>query len=167
MLPRCPPPPTSPAPTRRSTPRCGERSAPRSRAARPATPWRLAGPACRAGVGYHRPMGNPAPALVAARSSILVGALLLAVTAGGCTTAARPAPWQAGNLQPLTIGWQRYFEVEWTATRQDEGVLIGGYITNTWGFAFREVRVLVNGYDGAGQQVGQMIAWGPNAIEPG
>ena len=51
-------------------------------------------------------------------------------------------------------------------TRQDRDALIEGYITNTWGFAVREVRVLVNGYDASGTQTGQVIAWGPNAIQP-
>jgi hypothetical protein len=31
----------------------------------------------------------------------------------------------------------------------------------------RDVRVLVKGYDASGTQVGQLIAWGPNEIEPG
>jgi hypothetical protein len=61
------------------------------------------------------------------------------------------------------MGWQQYFEILWGVTpRQDRDALIEGYITNTWGFAVREVRVLVNGYDSSGTQTGQLIAWGPN-----
>jgi hypothetical protein len=89
------------------------------------------------------------------------------VTLGACATVTTPATWQPGNLQPLILGWQGYFEIVWEVTRQDRDVLIEGYITNTWGFAVREVSVLVNGYDSSGAQTGQVIAWGPNAIQPG
>jgi len=92
---------------------------------------------------------------------------LLWVTLGGCATVPTPATWQPGNVQPLIIGWPQYFEILWVVTRQDQGAFIEGYITNTWGFAVREVRVLVNGYDASGTQTGQVIAWGPNAIQPG
>ena len=93
-------------------------------------------------------------------------ALLLAAL-GACTTVTPPATWQPGNVQPLIIGWQQYFEIRWLMTRQDRDALIEGYITNTWGLAAREVQVLVNGYDSAGAQTGQVIAWGPIAIQPG
>jgi hypothetical protein len=93
-------------------------------------------------------------------------ALLLAVL-GGCATLGAPVTWQPGNLQPLIIGWQQYFRIQWTATPSGGATLIDGYITNTWGFAAQRVRVLVNGYDASGRQVGQVIAWGPNEINPG
>jgi hypothetical protein len=94
-------------------------------------------------------------------------AVLLGAALGGCATAATPAAWQPGNLQPLVEGWPRYFQVLWEVTRGDGDDLVDGYITNTWGYATQEVRVLVTGYDGSGRQVGQLIAWGPNAIQPG
>ena len=95
-----------------------------------------------------------------------LGLVLLAV-AGGCATLGPPASWQPGNLQPLIVGWQQFFRVQWTATAEKESVLIDGYITNTWGFTAQRVRVLVTGYDAAGKQAGQLIAWGPNEINPG
>jgi hypothetical protein len=91
----------------------------------------------------------------------------LAAILGGCATLATPAMWQPGDLQPLIVGWQQYFRIQWGATPQGAGVLVDGYITNTWGFTAQKVRVLVNGYDAAGKQVGQLIAWGPNEITPG
>ena len=95
-----------------------------------------------------------------------IAAVLLAVL-GGCATLSAPHTWQPGNLQPLTVGWEQYFRIQWTATPERGGSLIDGYITNTWGFPAQRVRVLVNGYDGTGKQVGQVIAWGPNEINPG
>ena len=92
---------------------------------------------------------------------------LLWVDLSGCATVTTPPTWQPGNLQPLIIGWQQYFGIQWTATPAAGGTLIDGYITNTWGFPAQRVRVLVSGYDAAGKQVGQLIAWGPNEITPG
>jgi hypothetical protein len=94
-------------------------------------------------------------------------ATVLLALAAGCATLTAPDAWQPGNLQPLIIGWQQYFRIQWTATSAASGVLIDGYITNTWGFAAQRVRVLVTGYDAGGRQVGQLIAWGPNEINPG
>jgi len=96
------------------------------------------------------------------------GLLVLGVAAlSGCATLGAPPTWEPGNLQPLIIGWQQYFRIQWTATPQGAAALIDGYITNTWGFPAQRVRVLVNGYDASGRQVGQLIAWGPNEIDPG
>jgi hypothetical protein len=98
----------------------------------------------------------------------MAGRALLWAILGGCATATAPATtWQPGNAQPLITGWPQYFEVLWVVTPQPPDALIEGYITNTWGFAAREVRVLVEGYDASGRQTGQMIAWGPNEIQPG
>jgi hypothetical protein len=95
----------------------------------------------------------------------VLAALLMAALAA-CATLG-PASWQPGNLQPLIVGWQQFFRVQWTATPGAGGVQIDGYITNTWGFAAQRVRVLITGFDAAGQQVGQLVAWGPNEINPG
>jgi hypothetical protein len=102
--------------------------------------------------------------LVTVRGAL--AALLLAAL-GGCASLGTPASWQPGNLQPLIVGWQQFFRIQWTATPGDDGVLVDGYITNTWGFAAQRIRVLVTGYDAAGRQVGQLVAWGPNEINPG
>ena len=55
----------------------------------------------------------------------------------------------------------------WGVTPRGRDALVDGYITNTWGYPMRDVRVLVTGYDASGRQVGQLIAWGPNEIDPG
>jgi hypothetical protein len=95
-----------------------------------------------------------------------VAAVLLGLL-GGCATLSAPPTWQPGNLQPLIVGWQQYFRIQWTATPERGAARIDGYITNTWGFPAQRVRVLVTGHDATGTQVGQIIAWGPNEINPG
>jgi hypothetical protein len=91
--------------------------------------------------------------------------LVLALLAGETSGASRP--WPSRNLQPLIVGWQQFFRVQWDASRLDGQRLVEGYITNVWNFPAQKVQVLVSGYDDSGQQVGQLVAWGPNRINPG
>ncbi len=91
--------------------------------------------------------------------------LLLALLAGEARGAT--GRWPSGNLQPLIVGWQQFFRVQWDTGRLDGQPLVEGYITNVWNFPAQKVQVLVSGYDDSGRRVGQLIAWGPNRINPG
>jgi hypothetical protein len=93
-------------------------------------------------------------------------ALLLAV-AVGCGALSAPTIWTPGNRQPLIVGWEQYFRVQWDATRKNGQTIVEGYISNTWGFAAQRIQLLVTGYDARGTSLGQVIAWGPNEIDPG
>jgi hypothetical protein len=92
--------------------------------------------------------------------------LLLAVAAG-CGTLAAPTTWTPGNRQPLIVGWQQFFRVQWDATKKNGQTIVEGYISNTWGFAAQQIQLLVTGYDASGKSLGQVIAWGPSEIDPG
>ena len=91
----------------------------------------------------------------------VAGLLLL----GGCATA--PMTWQPSNLQPLVVGWQQFFRVQWDVTPRNGHSFVEGDITNVWGFPALNLQLLVTGYDASGQQVGQLIAWGPSEIDFG
>jgi hypothetical protein len=102
-------------------------------------------------------MGSPVGGLAMQRWWRRACVALLEATLGGCATVTTPATWQPGDLQPLIVGWQQYFQILWGVTRQGEDALVDGYITNTWGYPTQEVRVLVKGYDASGRQVGELI----------
>jgi hypothetical protein len=93
---------------------------------------------------------------------VLLVLVLLAGETNGAT-----GHWPAGNLQPLVVGWQQFFRVQWDAQRLDGQPIVEGYITNVWDFPAQKVQLLVSGYDGSGRRVGQLIAWGPRRINPG
>jgi hypothetical protein len=59
------------------------------------------------------------------RSVLAIGILV------ACSTA--PAHWQSKSLQPLTIGWQQFFRVQWAASEFQGQPIVEGYITNVWG----------------------------------
>jgi hypothetical protein len=92
-------------------------------------------------------------------------AILLA-GGGGCGLAA-PTVWTPGDRQPMIVGWQQYFRIQWDATKKSDQTIVEGYITNTWGFTAQQVQLLVTGFDATGKSLGQVIAWGPNEIDPG
>ena len=92
-------------------------------------------------------------------------ALLLA-SAGGCGLAA-PTVWNPGNRQPMIAGWQQFFRIQWDATQRGDHAVVQGFITNTWGFTAQRMQLLVTGFDASGTSLGQVIAWGPNEIDPG
>jgi hypothetical protein len=94
-------------------------------------------------------------------------AVLFVVVAVGCGALAAPTTWTPGNRQPLIVGWQQYFRVQWDATRKNGQTIVEGYISNTWGFAAQQIQLLVTGYDASGKALGQLISWGPNEIDPG
>jgi hypothetical protein len=99
---------------------------------------------------------------------IRAGALaLLVAAAGGCGVIANPTEWTPGNRQPMIVGWQQFFRIQWDATKRGESTLVEGYITNTWGFTAMRMQLLVTGYDASGTSLGQIIAWGPNELDPG
>jgi hypothetical protein len=91
--------------------------------------------------------------------------LVLALLAG--ETSGANAAWPSGNLQPLVVGWQQFFRVQWDAGRLDGQPIVEGYVTNVWNFPAQKVQLLVSGYDASGRRVGQLVAWGPNRINPG
>jgi hypothetical protein len=95
---------------------------------------------------------------------VLVGVAAIFLV-GGCGSPT--ITWQPGNLQPLVVGWQQFFRVQWDATPQNGQALVEGYITNVWGFPALNLRLLVTGYDASGRQTGQLIAWGPSEIDYG
>jgi hypothetical protein len=96
---------------------------------------------------------------------LVLGGVIALVLLGGCATGR--VTWQPGNQQPLIVGWQQYFRVQWYATPRNGDVLLEGYVTNVWGFPALNLRFLVTGYDAAGGQTGQLIAWGPGEVDFG
>jgi len=87
--------------------------------------------------------------------------------AAGCGTFAAPTTWTPGNRQPLILGWQQFFRIQWAGTTRNGQTVVEGYIENTWNFPALRIQILITGYDAAGQQLGQLIAWGPREITPG
>ncbi|HEU5322186.1 MAG TPA: FxLYD domain-containing protein [Methylomirabilota bacterium] len=63
------------------------------------------------------------------------------------------------------IGADRYFAVRWE--RDARGPAIRGSVDNEWGVPARDVRVVVDGLDGAGGVVEQRVGYVQGQLTPG
>ncbi|MGH7393118.1 MAG: hypothetical protein ACREM3_27245 [Candidatus Rokuibacteriota bacterium] len=96
------------------------------------------------------------------RGGAVVGALAASIT----LWLAACAPTQTGPLQPLVVGWERYFKLDWQVDRSPGRTLVWGHILNDWGLPARGVRVLVDGIGPGGELLGQELAW-VGSLAPG
>lgn len=86
--------------------------------------------------------------------------LVVALFAAGCVST-------AGPLQPLTLGWERYFTVDWEQDQRNGAPLIRGRIVNAWGFPATNVRLLVDAVDASGAVMKQGVVWLGTEVNPG
>lgn len=89
------------------------------------------------------------------RALALVAALVLAACA---------AP--SGPLHPLVVGWESYFDVEWSADRRGDKPVIAGRVHNRYGSAMADVRLLVEALDAQGNVVAQRLTWLGTTLSP-
>ena len=73
----------------------------------------------------------------------------------------------AALLQPLMVGWENYFKLDWNAGTQSGHPVVFGHIYNNWGFAATNVRLLVDGVNDRGEIVSQTIGWLGTQLTPG
>ena len=89
---------------------------------------------------------------------------------GGSSDAVFPAasvPTTGGQLEPLTVDWQRYFKLDWQPSQRGGRPVVEGRIFNDWGFGARNIRLLVTGLDSSGNVVEQNLAWLGTDLPPG
>lgn len=75
--------------------------------------------------------------------------LMLALAAGA----------EAAPLQPLVVGWERFFKVDWQPGTRRGGPVVSGYVLNDWGIPAARIRLLVEGVGPGGEVTGQQLVW--------
>src|SRR5213594_2226124 len=64
----------------------------------------------------------------------------------GCSSVGTTMPVTAGHkLQPLVLGWQRYFDITWQQSERHGTPILSGRIENKYGAAAMHVQLLVDG----------------------
>jgi hypothetical protein len=86
--------------------------------------------------------------------------LAIAFLTSGCASAAAPA----GPLQPLMVGAEQHFAVDWQPVQSDRPVVVRGYLTNTSPYTFDRIRLLVEALGPEGQIAGQRVVWAPGLL---
>ena len=85
---------------------------------------------------------------------------VLAVVVSACASA-------HGPVQPLVVGWERYFAIEWEPGTRNGHPVVQGSVLNDWGWPASSIQLLVEGLDPSGQVVTQDIAWLGTPLTPG
>jgi hypothetical protein len=85
----------------------------------------------------------------------------------GLTMLASPARSQVKEMQPLVVGWERYFTLTWEPFESRGRPGVSGRVNNVSPYSVRNVRVLVDSLDSGGQIVAQRIAWVPGDLGGG
>ena len=90
----------------------------------------------------------------------------LVVTVALSLAASAPAV-PAETLQPLVVGWERFFKLTWTVGDHKGRPAVAGHIYNDWGFAAANMRLLVDELDASGQVIDQRLSWLGFTLTPG
>lgn len=72
------------------------------------------------------------------------------------------ATWQGqtdGRMEPLVVGWEQIFKLDWQSGDLRERPMVWGYINNDSPYAVTRIQLLVDALDDAGQVVGQRVGW--------
>jgi hypothetical protein len=85
---------------------------------------------------------------------------LLVLGAGGCGFSSQP-------LEPLVVGAQQFFTLEWQSSQRGGQRVVQGHIRNNWGLSAANVRLLVEGLEPPGRVVSQRIIWLGGQLTPG
>ncbi len=65
----------------------------------------------------------------------------------------------AAPLEPLIVGWERFFKVSWEAFDRGERPYLSGYVRNESGHRATRVQLLVESLDGSGRVTSQRVTW--------
>jgi hypothetical protein len=83
--------------------------------------------------------------------------LVIVLAAGGCVAGGQYQP--QGPLEPLVVGSEQHFALDWQAEPREPGVVVWGYANNTSPYTFDRLRLLVDALGPDGQLLGQQLVW--------
>jgi len=82
------------------------------------------------------------------------------VSLAGCSSVGTTTPVTPGHeLQPLDVGWQRYFDITWQQGKRHDTPILSGRVEDKYGEAATRVQLLVDGLDDKGKVITQKVTW--------
>jgi hypothetical protein len=85
-----------------------------------------------------------------------VGAILLA---GTCALSTSIGAREGRELQPLELGWEQLFVVDYSVGEYCGAPAVQGYVRNISSYGFEHIRVLVDELDAAGEIAAQHVVF--------
>jgi hypothetical protein len=68
-------------------------------------------------------------------------------------------PGAAAELQPLMLGWERVFSIDWQPGEYRGKPSVEGYVNNVSPYHTSNIRIIVESMDAGGQVTNQQLAW--------
>lgn len=91
---------------------------------------------------------------------LAAAAALLLITGCAVGTADR-------GLEPLVVGWEQLFKLDWQAVSRNGHVAVEGYLVNDSPYTVRQIQLLVDSLDAGGNVLAQQVSWaGGGVVEP-
>lgn len=88
---------------------------------------------------------------------VLSGALLLTPVTSGLHAAEK-------LIEPLVVGWERYFTFEWEVVERRGQPVVRGYVTNDSPYTVSRIQLFLDALDGTGRVVAQEVKWVPGTL---
>jgi len=70
------------------------------------------------------------------------------------------------TLQPMVLGWEQIFRVEWDHGDRWGREQVQGYLVNASPYTITRARLLLESLDERGETVAQTLLWIPDALTP-
>ncbi len=65
----------------------------------------------------------------------------------------------AAILEPLDVGWDRFFKLDWQVSQRHGRPVVNGYLVNSSPYRVTKIRLLVDALSPTGEVVGQQVSW--------
>lgn len=98
------------------------------------------------------------------RSKLAMPIVTLALLLAGIGLATAPSA--SKLLEPMVLGWERIFRVDWQAKEGSREPVLQGYLVNDSPYIVTRIQLLVESLDQSGNVVGQRVAWMPGSMQP-
>ena len=93
-------------------------------------------------------------------------AVAMALLMTGLPAVSPPGGWSAA-LQPMVVGWEGIFKLDWEVKERRGKQVVSGYLRNDSPYAVTSVQLLVDALDPAGAVIAQKVGWAnAGALEP-
>lgn len=93
----------------------------------------------------------------------VVAALALLVALPALSACAGPS----GPLEPMVLGWEQIFRLEWEVAQRGGRPVVRGYLTNDSPYTVTQVRLLVEALGATGAVTAQEVSWiGADILTP-
>ena len=94
-------------------------------------------------------------------------AIVLAVVSALALSLTAPFATAAKLLEPLVVGWERIFKLDWEVRERRGHPVVDGTLRNDSPYRVTKVQLLIDAIDQQGTIVGQRVVWaGPGEVGP-